>query len=662
MHVSTILYAENDPVALTMYQRRLECEGFHMETAQDGMEALQSIAHHRPDLLMLDLMLPTLSGADVLRFVRADPGLSTLPVVIFSNAPKTEVPEEVTLDGPVRFLSKVDCPFPTLLETIHQVLGASHAEDSDPSIAADTAPTAKSLSSNKKEHHAAQAGPHLPDAPRKEPAEEFLKPASAEIGRIRQHCFSYIKSPDSPVGLDHLAKLRQCVHSLSRNAGQVPDAPIPLLTNALAGLLSDVSTRPANVTPSVLQTIAQAVDCLDLLAKSGKLALSEPIPKPKILAVDDDPVCNHVMASVLRRASFDAKCVQSPQAALELLRASHYDVVLMDIDMPIMNGFELCEKMRQLPHYKTTPVIFITAHNNFDNRKQSVLSGAHGFIAKPVAAFELALKITIRLLKPCEQSPVTPSESEPSLPAVFATLPPTPSADQPSQDEHQAATLVPPIAPPAAQEPFKHPLKTEVCSTVALPVAEPCAPGVLADLPQPTNPTEPSRDKNEPAAIVPAIAPPPPQEPLKHPLKTEVCSTVALPVAEPCAPSVLAETPQPPDSTKPSRDKDQPAAIVPPIDPPAVTESHLADTPTQSPPPQDQPGLDALPVNISLETNNKNDQYMQKGQNPAFDKVVTEVTRIIFGEENANELNMRLVRLALESAKIHELMKGPSAS
>jgi hypothetical protein len=88
----------------------------------------------------------------------------------------------------------------------------------------------------------------------------------------------------------------------------------------------------------------------------------------------------------------------------------------------------------------------------------------------------------------------------------------------------------------------------------------------------------------------------------------------------------------------------------------------LADTPTQSPPPQDQPGLDALPVNISLETNNKNDQYMQKGQNPAFDKVVTEVTRIIFGEENANELNMRLVRLALESAKIHELMKGPSAS
>jgi len=60
------------------------------------------------------------------------------------------------------------------------------------------------------------------------------------------------------------------------------------------------------------------------------------------------------------------------------------DAVLLDINMPGINGFELCEKLRHLPGCKTIPVIFITGYSNFDNRKTSVLSGGQDFITKPI--------------------------------------------------------------------------------------------------------------------------------------------------------------------------------------------------------------------------------------------------------------------------------------
>ena len=56
-------------------------------------------------------------------------------------------------------------------------------------------------------------------------------------------------------------------------------------------------------------------------------------------------------------------------------------------------------KSSALPQYKTTPVIFVTAHSNFGNRTQGVLSGGNYFITKPVDPLELALKVTIHLFK-----------------------------------------------------------------------------------------------------------------------------------------------------------------------------------------------------------------------------------------------------------------------
>src|SRR5207249_9628954 len=66
-----------------------------------------------------------------------------------------------------------------------------------------------------------------------------------------------------------------------------------------------------------------------------------------------------------------------------------------DINMPAMNGIELCQKLRCIPHHKKTPVIFVTLCGDFESRAQSLLSGGDDLISKPIAPVELIVKATI---------------------------------------------------------------------------------------------------------------------------------------------------------------------------------------------------------------------------------------------------------------------------
>jgi CheY-like chemotaxis protein len=145
--------------------------------------------------------------------------------------------------------------------------------------------------------------------------------------------------------------------------------------------------------------------------------------------------------------------VDDPIVALQLLEATPYDLVLLDINMPGMTGFELCEKLRRFPHSKNTPVIFITGHNNFDNRKQSVLSGGHDFITKPVSPSELVLKATIHLLKSPARHSSTPETGTQAAQADATMNPPQPAAPNGSHPAANGESLS--IAVPSVPSPHK---------------------------------------------------------------------------------------------------------------------------------------------------------------------------------------------------------------
>jgi CheY-like chemotaxis protein len=78
---------------------------------------------------------------------------------------------------------------------------------------------------------------------------------------------------------------------------------------------------------------------------------------------------------------------------------AQYDLVLLDIEMPQMTGFDLCRKLRGIPGYENTPVIYVTSHSHFESRAKSILAGGNDLIAKPVFPIELTLKSVLHILK-----------------------------------------------------------------------------------------------------------------------------------------------------------------------------------------------------------------------------------------------------------------------
>jgi CheY-like chemotaxis protein len=118
----SILYIEDDVVVLTAYRDRLQQAGFDVESSVDGIEAMHILAVRVFDLIILDLALPHFSGADILKAIRENPRLKSIPVVIFSSNVESAQPSVLKLAD--KYLLKGDCTFQNLLHSIEDLIAA----------------------------------------------------------------------------------------------------------------------------------------------------------------------------------------------------------------------------------------------------------------------------------------------------------------------------------------------------------------------------------------------------------------------------------------------------------------------------------------------------------------------------------------------------------
>jgi len=101
----------------------------------------------------------------------------------------------------------------------------------------------------------------------------------------------------------------------------------------------------------------------------------------------------------LRQANLNAMAVHEPLLALKRIEQEEFALILLDIQMPELDGFEFCKKVRALPQYSKTPILFVTGQDDFESRIHSVLSGGNDLIAKPVFPAELLVKVVTHLLR-----------------------------------------------------------------------------------------------------------------------------------------------------------------------------------------------------------------------------------------------------------------------
>ena len=105
----------------------------------------------------------------------------------------------------------------------------------------------------------------------------------------------------------------------------------------------------------------------------------------KILVVDDDELVVIALEELLKPAGYEVTTAFNGHDALRKLVQEHFTIIILDIIMPRMNGFELCSKIRELDQYHSVPIIMLTAKSGAEDRKKGMDAGANLFLPKPIA-------------------------------------------------------------------------------------------------------------------------------------------------------------------------------------------------------------------------------------------------------------------------------------
>ena len=127
-----ILIVDDDHAVASIYQKRLENEGYDVEVAGTGERALQMLETERVDLVVLDLSLPEMNGAEVLSAIRLQAGAEALPIIVFSNAYVPGLMQAASEAGATRCVRKSDCTPRQMAEIVREVLAASPAAAGSP--------------------------------------------------------------------------------------------------------------------------------------------------------------------------------------------------------------------------------------------------------------------------------------------------------------------------------------------------------------------------------------------------------------------------------------------------------------------------------------------------------------------------------------------------
>ena len=120
--MKTILLVEDDPFLIDIYTTKLKEKGFSVEVAEDGAECLRKIKETLPDLLLLDIVLPSLNGWEILRKIKSDDKLKNLKVVILSNLGEKEEIEKGIKFGVSKYLVKAHYTPSEVVEEIEKII------------------------------------------------------------------------------------------------------------------------------------------------------------------------------------------------------------------------------------------------------------------------------------------------------------------------------------------------------------------------------------------------------------------------------------------------------------------------------------------------------------------------------------------------------------
>ncbi len=416
-----VLIIDADESVAGIYRAQIEAAGYDVEVALDGETGFHDLYTINPDALLLDLLLPGgLSGSEILKKTRAQKKFEKIPILVFTNIYTRDVEEEAKAAGALRLFNKAACTPRDVIDSLNElflpsgaVLGGtgSARPAAVPAARVDLPPLA--VGATQKNVVAASDNDFQAEI-----RESLLQGAPEYVKALRGLLQVLLRSQgDAEAQGVQLLELYTRVHTLTANSAIAGFTKVARLAGALEAMLREFQAKPEGLNASTKRTLTQAMDFLAQLFTTAATHESGQPLNEQILVVDDEIISRRVIGHSLEKAGLKSTAVSHPDEAIKLLQDQPFDLVFLDVEMPGMNGFELCKRLRAMPLHAKTPVIFVTALSGFESRAKSSLSGGDDFIGKPFSYIELAVKGLIYVLRGAIGEEKAPAARRAAVPA-----------------------------------------------------------------------------------------------------------------------------------------------------------------------------------------------------------------------------------------------------
>jgi len=277
----------------------------------------------------------------------------------------------------------------TEVAALRAALETKAAPAANPPVQKAAEETAPAAATGRKKQATASAG-----APKIAPLTDY--DSSVTLGAMNS-CLQMLN--DHPTSVELLEELDNHLHGFADRAESAGFAAVHRLSAATAELTNWLRKSPAKIGPATLQPLEESISLLNVLtAVSDPAQILDPADA-LVYAVDDDPDNCECIAMALEKMNLRTKYSMKPDVALTALGNTQCDLILLDVDLPGMNGFELSLRIRQIDRHVATPIVFVSALTSTKEKLLSNPNGANDFIAKPYNLTELGLRALILILK-----------------------------------------------------------------------------------------------------------------------------------------------------------------------------------------------------------------------------------------------------------------------
>ncbi len=410
----TILVVEDDHLNMKLMRSLIGIGGYHMLEAGDAETGLHLAADHHPDLILMDVQLPGLDGLAATRKLKADPELTHIPVIALTGLAMEGDREKALAAGCRDYISK---PINTrhFLESLGSLLAQDQQAEGAPPEAPATLkrPYSRVLVVDDDPMNVKLVTAIL----KKDGYESITAGNGAEaLEQARQNRPDLILLDVMMPVMDGYQATREL-----RQDPQTAGIPIIMITalngteDKLKGLAcgaDEFLSKPVNSAELLARTksmlrLKQYQDQLLLRTRSESAFNDQTAPnrtdtvaqRPRVLLVEDSPKDVELLSGQIGGQGYDVCVAHDGEEALQKVMAGGIDLVLLDIFLPGIDGFEVCQQLKAHTETRDIQVVLITCLKDLEGKIKGMELGADDYLVKPIDSRELTARIKALLSK-----------------------------------------------------------------------------------------------------------------------------------------------------------------------------------------------------------------------------------------------------------------------